>query len=376
MRPRVDDLIVALVVRNEPAAIVHHDLFDSFVTLSDELSLLFGDDDVTEVEGETALEGHVVPEVLDIIEELCRDSHTADLDHAADDVTQALLTEDFVDVAHFLRYVLVDEQTTHRGVDHMMDGFAILDIVDVDLDRSVEVDLTFVISDGSFLDTVEGVAVTLSTGTELGDVVQTEHHVLRRNGDRRTIGRVENIVRSEHKHLRFENSFVAEREVDSHLVTVEVRVEGGTGQRMELNSLTLDHLRLEGLDTETVKCRSTVQEDGMALHDVLEDIPYDGILAVYDLLSALNRLDDTALDELTDDEGLVELSGHILRQTALVHLQLRADDDDRTGRVVDTLTEEVLTEATLLTLEAIGEGLERTVIVGAYSARLTRVVEE
>ncbi len=137
---------------------------------------------------------------------------------------------------------------------------------------------------------------------------------------------------------------------------------------MELDSLTLDHLRLEGLDTETVKCRSTVQEDGMALHDVLEDIPYDRILAVYDLLSALNRLDDTALDELTDDEGLVELSGHILRQTALVHLQLRADDDDRTGRVVDTLTEEVLTEATLLTLEAIGEGLERTVVVGAYSA--------
>ena len=106
----------------------------------------------------------------------------------------------------------------------------------------------------------------------------------------------------------------------------------------------------------------------MALHDVLEDIPYDGILAVYDLLSALDRLDDTALDELTDDEGLVELSGHVLRQTALVHLQLRADDDDRTGRVVDTLTEEVLTEAPLLTLEAIGEGLERTVVVRAYSA--------
>jgi len=34
------------------------------------------------------------------------------------------------------------------------------------------------------------------------------------------------------EHLRFENSFVAEREVDGHLVTVEVRVEGGTGQRM------------------------------------------------------------------------------------------------------------------------------------------------
>ena len=59
-----------------------------------------------------------------------------------------------------------------------------------------------------------------------------------------------------------------------------------------------------------------------------------------------------------------------------MHLQLRADDDDRTGRVVDTLTEEVLTEATLLPLEAIGEGLEGTVVIGAYSTGLTRVVEE
>ena len=183
-------------------------------------------------------------------------------------------------------------------------------------------------------------------------------------------------MRSEHEHLRFEDSFVAERKVHSHLVTVKVRVEGGTGQRMELDSLTLDHLRLEGLDTETVQGRSTVQEDGMPLHNMLKDIPHDRILAVYDLLCALDRLNDTALDELADDEGLVELSCHVLRQTALVHLQLRTDDDDRTSGVVDTLTEEVLTEATLLPLKAIGEGLEGTVVIGAYSTGLTRVVEE
>ena len=39
-----------------------------------------------------------------------------------------------------------------------------------------------------------------------------------------------------------------------------------------------------------MKCRSTVQEDGMTLHDVLEDIPYDGILAVTIFLALLTVL--------------------------------------------------------------------------------------
>ena len=92
MRPGVDDLIVAFVVRNEPTAIVHHDLIDCLVPFGDQLSLLLWDDDVTEVEGQSALEGHVVPEVLDVVEELCRRRHTADLDHTTDDVTEGLLT--------------------------------------------------------------------------------------------------------------------------------------------------------------------------------------------------------------------------------------------------------------------------------------------
>ena len=59
-----------------------------------------------------------------------------------------------------------------------------------------------------------------------------------------------------------------------------------------------------------------------------------------------------------------------------MHLQLWAYDDDRTCGVVYTLTEEVLTEASLLPLQAIREGLERTIVVRAYGARLTGVVEE
>ena len=135
----------------------------------------------------------------------------------------------------------------------------------------------------------------------------------------------------EHQNLCLQNSFVRQGKVYSHLVTVEVGIECRTCQRVQLDSLTLDEFRLESLDTQTVQCRCTVQEHGMTLHDVLEDIPDDGLTTVDNLLGRLHRLHDSALDELADDERLVELGCHQLRQTALAHLQLRTDDDNRTG---------------------------------------------
>ena len=114
----------------------------------------------------------------------------------------------------------------------------------------------------------------------------------------------------------------------------------------------------------------------MSLHDMLKDIPYHSLLAVNNLLGALDGLHDTALNELTDDERLIELGCHELGDTALVHLQLRTYDDNRTRGIVHTLTEKVLTETTLLTLERVRQRLERTVHVALHGRRLAAVVEQ
>ena len=135
----------------------------------------------------------------------------------------------------------------------------------------------------------------------------------------------------EHQNLCLQDSLIRKRKVDSHLVTVEVGVERGTSQWVQLDSLTFDELRLESLDTQTVQCWCTVQQYGVTLHDVLQNIPDDRLTAIDNLLSRLHSLHDAALNELTDDEWLIELSGHQLRQTALTHLQLRTNDDNRTG---------------------------------------------
>ena len=64
--------------------------------------------------------------------------------------------------------------------------------------------------------------------------------------------------------------------MNGHLVAVEVGVEGGADQRMDLDGLAFDEHRLEGLDAETVKRRRAVQENRMLLDDLFERVPHFG----------------------------------------------------------------------------------------------------
>mgnify|MGYP001114713164 CR=1 FL=1 len=64
---------------------------------------------------------------------------------------------------------------------------------------------------------------------------------------------------SKHKDLCFKYCGIAQGHMHSHLVTVEVGVECRTYQGMKLYSLTLDKFGLEGLYTQPVKGRGTVQ---------------------------------------------------------------------------------------------------------------------
>ena len=136
--------------------------------------------------------------------------------------------------------------------------------------------------------------------------------------------------------------------MDRHLVSVEVCVEGCTSQWMQANGLSFDHLWLEGLNAQSVQGRSSVEQHGMTLHDIFQNVPYHGIPLVDDLLGRFDRLDDSALNELADDEWLIQLGRHILWKATFVQRHLRAYYDHRTGRIIDTLTEQILTEASLL----------------------------
>src|SRR5512136_1649538 len=99
----------------------------------------------------------------------------------------------------------------------------------------------------------------------------------------------------------------------SHLVSVEVSVECCTYQRMQLNSLSFNKFRLECLYPKTVKCRSAVKKNRMSFKDILKNIPYNRILAIYNFLCRFNCLDNAAFDKFSDNEWLIKLSSHIFR---------------------------------------------------------------
>ena len=329
MSPGIDHLIVTFVVGDETHVIVHHDLFDFLVTAFNQLFLFLRDDDITQVEGQTAFEGHLVTQVLDSIQEFAGTGYTDSLDNIADDVTQRLLGNDRIDISTFCRHDFVNDHTTNRSfLNHLINNIAVfIQVFCNNADDSMDIYLTFVVSNQCFFRTVEDQAFTFSTLTQLGDVIQTQYHILSRHCDRRTIRRVQNIMSLEHQHLCFQNCFVAQRQVNSHLVTVEVGIERRTCQRVQLNSFSFDHLRLESLNTQTVKCRRTVQQYRMTLHYVFS---------------------------------------HQFRNTAFTHLQFRTYDDNRTGRIVNTLTQQVLTETSLLTFQAVRKRFQRTVGISLH----------
>ena len=88
----------------------------------------------------------------------------------------------------------------------------------------------------------------------------------------------------------------------------------------------------------------------MLFNYVLQHIPHCRLKALYHLFGVLDVRSVLLCNQLLHNERLKELNGHLLRKTALVDLQLRSNDDNGTSGVVNSLSEQVLAETSLLTL--------------------------
>ena len=248
--------------------------------------------------------------------------------------------------------------------------------LETDADLGVQVERVLVEREDRLGDRRERTALTGRTLLERGQVVQTDDHVLRGQGHRTAIRRLQDVVRREHQDAGLGLRLDGQRQVDCHLVTVEVGVERGTHERVQLDGLTLDELRLEGLDAQAVQGGCAVQQHGALADDLLEHVPHLRTAALDHALGALDVLSVAQVDEALDHERLEQLESHLLGQTALVELQLRSDDDDRTTRVVDALSEQVLAETTLLSLEHVAQGLEGAVTGTGDGTTTATVVEQ
>ena len=94
--------------------------------------------------------------------------------------------------------------------------------------------------------------------------------------------------------------------MNSHLVAVEVCVEGGARERAQLQGLAVDEHGLERLNAQAVKSRRAIQENRMLLDHLGKDVPDLGMLLLHHLLRGLDGGDVSALLQLGADERLEE----------------------------------------------------------------------
>jgi hypothetical protein len=170
-------------------------------------------------------------------------------------------------------------------------------------------------------------------------------------GERPAVRRREDVVRREHQDARLGLRLRGERQVDGHLVAVEVGVEGVADERVDLDRLALDEHRLERLDAEAVQGRRAVQQHRVLRDYLLEHVPDLGTIESTCFFAALMFWTDFRSTSRLMMNGLKSSSAISFGRPALVQLQVRPGDDHRAARVVDALAEQVLAEPALLALE-------------------------
>ena len=244
------------------------------------------------------------------------------------------------------------------------------------LDGCVQSDDVLGVSHQNLVLITEYLACALVVLADGGQVVAAQDHILRRHGNRCAVRGLQQVAGSQHQHLGFTAGILAQGQMDCHLVAVEVGVECGTSQRVQLDGTAFHQHGVEGLNAQTVQGRCTVQQDGVALDDRLKAVPDLGLGALDHLAGRLDVVGHALLDQILHDEGLEQLQRHLLGQTALVHLQLRADDDNGTAGVVNTLAQQVLAEAALLALQQIGKALQCAVVGAGDRTAAAAVVDQ
>ncbi len=117
------------------------------------------------------------------------------------------------------------------------------------VDDGMQRDVMILIGQNRLVHRGEAHALTDVSGSLLCNIVDTQNHVLRRNRHRASVRRLQEVVRGQKEEPALRLCLHGQRQVNSHLVAVEVRIEGRADQRMKLDGLTLYEDRLKGLNT-------------------------------------------------------------------------------------------------------------------------------
>ena len=160
------------------------------------------------------------------------------------------------------------------------------------------------------------------------------------------------------------------------MVAVEVGVERGAHQGVQLDGFTFDQNRLERLNTQTVQGRRTVEHNRVFADHFFQNIPNFRHFLLDQFFRRFHGSGEALHFQFVENKRLKQLQRHFLRQTALVQTQVRTYGNHRTAGIVDTFTQQVLAEAATLTFDHIGQRFERTLVGTGHRFTTAAVVQQ
>src|SRR3989338_422428 len=169
-----------------------------------------------------------------------------------------------VSETHLLRKKVIDKNAADTGFHHLT--------VNTHLYGGLKMNYARLISKDGVFPVRKNLAFTRGASFELSHIETAKKQVLIRNHDRHARGGLKQVLGRLHYLPGFGLGGGRQRNVHGHLVAVEVGVKRRTYQGVNLNGLTFDQDRFEGLETKSMKGGSAVKQNIMVARYLFQDI--------------------------------------------------------------------------------------------------------
>ena len=335
LRPEGNYLSIALLVRDKTTTELTLNRIDLLFGRLKNILLLRRHDNIGNCNRHAGYAGIMITKILYSIDDNCRFAGSKGIEALSNELAELLFIHADAEApltGFLILMVIPDLRRQNLIKDHAAKGCLDKTIaLHTALDLCLNSQSMMLVGQKCFLDTRKYLALAQCTWTQNSKIIGTKHHVLCRNDDRTTILWCKNMIGGKHEDTSLCLCLCGQRKMDSHLVAVEISVIRSTSQRMKLQGTAFCKNWLEGLNAETMQRRCTVQQNRMLLDDLLKHIPYLRTCTLDHALSRFNIVCNLRAYKLFHNERLEELESHFLRQTALMQLELRTNNDNRTA---------------------------------------------
>src|ERR1017187_8500865 len=261
MRPHVHDLVVTFAGGDDTLAILFFNFANLLVRVFDLLVAFLRHDHVVNADGHAGLGRLAETNFFELIQHDNGFVVAGKLVAFPNQITEVRLLHRFVVEAEFGGPDFAEQHAADGGLNDLFVGVAksglFAEIRIRQPDAVVRFHAVIAVGVNDFFLRAEQRQVARIRRRSLarfsGDVITAERNILRRRDDRLARGRRENIIRRHHQQARFQLRLDGQRNVNSHLIAVEVSVVSSADQRMNADRFAFDELRLERLNGQTMQ---------------------------------------------------------------------------------------------------------------------------